>query len=154
MKFNSLSIFVVLIIFNVACSSSKESVSDTNSSDQEVYVFDDVSDVNDETTSHEAIEVVATQKVETLPSPPASPTQLDEDSYTVQVGAFSTREKAKNFVRDAGNKIEHNLNITQSEKTGLFVVQLPLLKSKEEAEIVRNKLWSITQFKDAFIVTK
>lgn len=154
MRLNRLLIFVVLTIFAIACSSSKESTSDDDLGDQEVYVFDDVSDVKDETTSHEAIEVTTTQKVETQPSPPVASTQLVEDSYSVQIGAFSTKEKAENFVKDSENKIKYQLNISQNEKTGLFVVQLPQLKSREAAEEVRNELWNIAQFKDAFIVPK
>ncbi len=153
-KFNRFLIFVGLIILFVACSSSKESASDANSGEQEVYVFDDVSDVKDEPTSHEATEVTTAQKVETQPLPPAESPQLVEGSHVVQVGAFSTIGKAENFVRDAENKIDYQLNISQSEKTGLFVVQLPPFKSRESAEKVRNELWNITQFKDAFIVPK
>lgn len=155
MKFNRFLIFIVLIIFSVSCSSSKESASDTNSSDQEVYVFDDVSDVKDETTSHEAIEVTTTQNVETPPEEEAvQQTQLVEDNYTVQVGAFSTRGKAENFVKDAKNIIKYQLNISQSKINGLFIVQLPQFKTRETAEKTRNELWNITQFKDAFIVPK
>ena len=91
-----------LILFTLACSSSKESTSDTNSSDQEVYVFDDVSDVTyvpEETTttavSHEAIEVTTEQKVEPPPPPPAASPQVVEDNYVIQIGAFATREKAE-----------------------------------------------------------
>lgn len=152
MNFNRLLILVFLIIFTLGCSSSKDATSDTNSSDQEVYVFDDVSDVSDETTSHEAIEVTATQKVVTPPLP--STPQLVEDSYIVQVGAFSTREKAENLLRDAENKIEYQLKIVKSQKSGFFVVQLSPFNSRESAEKVRNELWNIPQFKDAFIVPK
>ena len=161
MNFNRLLVFVFFIIFTLACSSSKEATSDTNSSDQEVYVFDDVSDVNDvpeESTttaiSHEAIEVSATQKVVTPPPTPALPPQLVEDGYVVQVGAFSTKEKAENFLRDAENKIKYKLSIIQSEKSGFFVVQLSPFESREAAEKARNELWTIPKFKDAFIVPK
>ncbi len=159
MSFNRFLIIAFLIIYTLACSSSKEATSDTNSSDQEVYVFDDVSDVNDvpeETTttaiSHEAIEVPTTQKVVT--PTPALPPQLVEDGYVVQVGAFSTKEKAENFLRDAENKIKYKLSIIQSEKSGFFVVQLSPFESREAAEKARNELWTIPKFKDAFIVPK
>ncbi len=160
MNFNRLLVLLFFIIFTLACSSSKEATSDTNSSDQEVYVFDDVSDVNDvpeETTttavSHEAIEVPTTQKVETTPNPFSPPISV-VDSYTVQVGAFSTKEKAENFLRDAENKIKYKLSIIQSEKSGFFVVQLSPFESREAAEKARNELWTIPKFKDAFIVPK
>ncbi len=145
---------MLLILFTLACSSSKESTSDTNSSDQEVYVFDDVSNVNDETTSHEAIEVTTAQKVEPPPPPPAASPQVVEDSYVIQIGAFATREKAESLLKNAETKIEYQLKIVKSQKSGFFVVQLSPFKSREAAEKVRNELWNIPQFKDAFIVPK
>ena len=150
-----------LILFTLACSSSKESTSDTNSSDQEVYVFDDVSDVTyvpEETTttavSHEAIEVTTEQKVEPPPPPPAASPQVVEDNYVIQIGAFATREKAESLLKNAENKIKYQLNVSKSERNDFFVVQLSPFNSREAAEKARNELWNIPQFKDAFIVPK
>ena len=156
MNLKLLLVFGLLIIFTVACSSSKESASDTNSNEQEVYIFDDVSEVDNEAISHEAVEVTTTEKVES-PTPVAPNEQVShivEGGYTVQVGAFSTKEKAENFLRDVNSKIDYNLNIINSNKSGLFVVQLPIFNSRAEAEKVRNELWNIPQFSDAFIVPK
>lgn len=160
MNINRLLIFMLLILFTLACSSTKESTSDTNSSDQEVYVFDDVSDVTyvpEETTttavSHEAIEVTTAQKVEPPPPPAASP-QVIEDNYVIQIGAFATREKAESLLKNAENKIKYQLNVSKSERNDFFVVQLSPFNSREAAEKARNELWNIPQFKDAFIVPK
>lgn len=153
MNLKLLLVFGLLIIYTVACSSSKESASDTNSNEQEVYIFDDVSEVDNEAISHEAVEVTTTEKVES-PTPAEQVSPIVEGGYTVQVGAFSTKEKAENFLRDVNSKIDYNLNIINSNKSGLFVVQLPIFDSRAEAEKVRNELWNIPQFSDAFIVPK
>jgi len=143
---NKIFIFLFLMIISAACSSSKESTSNNND-ENEVYVFDDVTDMD--TTSHEAIEVTVEQKVES--SSYTSPAEAEE-KYIVQVGAFSTREKAENFLKEMKNKLNYQLNILPSEKVGLFVVQLTPFSTRGEAEKVRNELWNMTQFGDAFIV--
>jgi hypothetical protein len=41
-----------------------------------------------------------------------------------------------------------------SDSVKLWVVQLPPFSNREDAETVRNNLWQMKEFKDAFIVTK
>ncbi|NOX66104.1 MAG: SPOR domain-containing protein [Chlorobi bacterium] len=160
---NKIFLFIFLLLFTLACSSTKETSKKSGSSAEEVYVFDDVSDVSDvDTTSHEAVEVTVEQKVETTPEPPVSTqpvpvapvSAIVEDGYIVQVGAFSTRDKAENFINSAKNSISYKLNTKYIEKTGFYAVQLPPFKTRKEAEKVRNKLWNNAQFSDAFIVPK
>ena len=141
-----LYIFLLILSFSIACSTSKETTSDTQNDGQEVYVFDDVSNVD--TISHEAIEVVVAQEVET----PVPTTNME--TFIVQVGAFSTIEKANNYVTNVKDKISYQLNVIPNEKVGLFLVQLSPFNSRGEAEKVRNDLWNIPQFADAFIVPK
>ncbi len=165
MSFNRLLGFVFLLIFTVSCSSSKESTSDSNSSEQEVYVFDDVSDVSgvsavseksdvsvdNSSTSHEAVEVPTEQKV----VEPAQfvPVSKKEGKYTVQIGAFSSAEKADKFIKDIQSTINYPLIAKVNPKTGLFVVQVSSFQTREDAVSVRDKLKKISKFKDAFIVT-
>ncbi len=160
---NKIFLFILLLFFTLACSSTKETTKQSDNSAEEVYVFDDVSDVPDvDTTSHEAVEVTVEQKVETTPPPPVStqpvpvapvPTVV-EDGYIVQVGAFSTRDKAENFINSAKKSISYKLNTKYIEKTGFYAVQLRPFKTRKEAEEVRNELWNNAQFSDAFIVPK
>ncbi|VAX18750.1 hypothetical protein MNBD_IGNAVI01-2226 [hydrothermal vent metagenome] len=160
---NKIFLFIFLLLFTFACSSTKETTKQSNSPDEEVYVFDDVSDVPDvDTTSHEAVEVILEQKAEPTPPPPVSAQTVPvapvlatvENGYIVQVGAFSTRDKAESFVKGAKNTISYPLHVKYIEKTGFYAVQLSPLKTRKEAEKVRNELWKNAQFSDAFIVPK
>lgn len=153
-------LFIFLLFFTLACSSTKESTKQSSSSNEEVYVFDDVSDVPDvDTTSHEAVEVTVEKKIETTPTPVsaqpvtvASAPTIVQNGYIVQVGAFSTRDKAENFISSVKRSINYTLNTRYIEKTGFYAVQLPPFKTRKEAEKVRNELWNSAQFSDAFIV--
>jgi len=160
---NKIFFFVFLLLISVACSSTKETTKQTSdSSSEEVYVFDDVSDVPnvDTTLSHEAIEVAVEQKAEASqpvspaqPQPVVTPTSTTiENGYTVQIGAFSTRDKAETFVKSIKNSISYLLTIKFVEKTGLHAVQLSPFKTRKEAENARNELWKNPKFSDAFIV--
>ncbi|MEN8193780.1 MAG: SPOR domain-containing protein [Bacteroidota bacterium] len=151
MNFKKLIIFSAILFLTLACSSSKDVTKETTDNEHDVYIFDDVSNVD--TTSHEAIEVTVTENIG--PSQPPPPTQsIIEESYIVQVGAFSTEGKAEIFVNNSEGKIKYQLTTVYSEKVGLYVVQLPPFKTREEAEKVRNELWEIPKFSDSFIVPK
>ena len=74
--------------------------------------------------------------------------------YIVQIGAFTTIEKAKKFAAVRRKKIKYNLDIEYSNSVNLYVVQLkPFYNIKEDAEAVKNNLWKITDFEDAWILT-
>ncbi len=152
-------VFIIVLIFVVACSSTKESTKQTKVSADEVYVFDDVSDVPDidTTLTHEAVEVTVKQKVQPTPPPVTQSQQsitttVEENSYAVQIGAFSTRDKAENFMKNIQNSIDYPLSIKFVEKTGFYTVRLTSFKNRKEAEKVRNNLWNNSKFSDAFIV--
>lgn len=152
MKFINIGqIFLISVLF-FSCSSTKETTSE-NSADQEVYVFDDVENVNE--NSHEAVEVTVTQKVsEETKTEPEPIDQVEPDTeYIVQVGAFSKKEKADTFISLVKNKTSYTLVSKFSETVKLFVVQLHPFNTRAEAEKVRNELWNIDEFSDAFIVT-
>ena len=154
MKIKFIGLIFLLSTLSISCSSTKESTSE-NSTDQDVYVFDDVEQVDE--NSHEAIEVTATQKVSDKTNvEPTQPIELvkPEIKYIVQVGAFSKGEKADSFISQVKNKTTYPLISNYSEEVELFVVQLPPFNTRTEAEEVRNQLWKIDEFQDAFIVTK
>lgn len=74
--------------------------------------------------------------------------------YIVQIGAFTTIEKAEKFAEESRKKINYNLDIEYSNSVNLYVVQLkPFYNKKEDAETVKNKLWKINDFEDAWILT-
>ncbi len=136
-------LILLLLVHFIGCSSSTESTKD-NSQDngQEIYVFDDV--VNDDTlaNSNDSIDIT-------------SPAQIDSTSgFIVQVGAFSTKDKAEKFVNLNQSKIEWQMKISFSNSVDLFVVQLPVFSSRLKAETVRDKLWKMKEFNDAFVLNK
>jgi len=138
MKIKLIFIFYVLIIVALsACSSSKDNsdIFNTNSSDS-LYVFDSVpiDSINYETT--------------------VLPTISNVKLYIVQIGAFSTKDKAEYFAAQSKNKIKFDIDIAFSNSVNLYVVQLkPFYNKKEDAESVRNNLWAMDTFKDAWILT-
>jgi hypothetical protein len=72
----------------------------------------------------------------------------------VQIGAFTTKEKAESFAEMSKTKIKNEIDITYSDPVKLYVVQItPFYKSKKEAELVRDEIKLNSEFNDAWIVT-
>ncbi|MCF8417455.1 MAG: SPOR domain-containing protein [Melioribacteraceae bacterium] len=148
---NSIKTFSILIalIFLYACSASEESSNnESNSSgdESEIYVFDDVTDYEEDTLVVEEEEDV---KQVTPPLPPVA-----ETYYIVQIGAFTTEARAERFLLLNKDKLNVVPHIQYNEENNLYVVQLPPYKTRSDAENMRNQLWKIEAFKDAFIVIK
>ncbi|MCK9280326.1 MAG: SPOR domain-containing protein [Melioribacteraceae bacterium] len=130
-------IITFALIFITACSANKEV---SQNEEKDIYVFDS------QTTT------------DTIPS---IPQQIETDSqtpkvdynYIVQVGAFTTQERAEQFVKENKSKISYELLISFSNTVNLFVVQLVPVDSRENAESIRNEIWTLPPFKDAFILT-
>lgn len=142
---NSKSIFVLtcsLMLVFYACSGTQETTTD-NSDDQEIYIFDDVSTDEDSVVIEEPFEI-AVDTVETVVS--------RANEFVVQLGAFTTEERAKRFVTLNKSKITWRMSISYSTKVLYWVVQLQPFTTRIEAEKVRNSLWNMETFKDAFIV--
>ena len=147
-----LAFAISLLLF--ACSSSEQTTQENQKKEPQVYVFDDVSKVDTtrtDTTRVESKEVQPApqqeQKTEPLPSPQAT------EKFIVQVGAYSTKEKAQAFVNENQAKIQQKMEISFSEKVKLFVVQLTPFPKYEDAKKVKDNIRQMTAFKDAFIVT-
>ncbi|MCH8326342.1 MAG: SPOR domain-containing protein [Bacteroidetes bacterium] len=120
------------ILFVSACSSTKEGtdIISTQETDS-LYVFD---------TPNENLVLI--------------PNIANVKLYIVQIGAFTTLEKAEKFAIESRKKIKYNLDIEYSNSVNLYVVQLkPFYNIKEDAETVKNNLWKITDFEDAWILT-
>jgi len=74
--------------------------------------------------------------------------------YVVQIGAFTTRERAERFASESTAELPYNVRISFSKQNNLYVVQLKdYYTSRSEAEKVRNDLWKNEKFKDAWILT-
>lgn len=79
---------------------------------------------------------------------------IKETYFVVQVGAYTSEEKANSFAEMSRNKTNYKFSVVFSENLNLYLVQvIPFFKSRTEAEEVRNNLWRVTEFVDAWILT-
>lgn len=79
---------------------------------------------------------------------------ISETYYVVQIGAFTTKDRAEKFAELSKTKIGRDIIITYSENNNLYLVQLsPFYKSRQEAELIRDELKIIPDFSDVWIVT-
>ena len=142
-------LFSFFLVLFVACSSSQETSSSSEqevSGEKEIYVFDDVAATDTSMVADD------TEKVETEISLPEK-VSASSFKYIVQVGAFSTRDRAEKFIEQYQSKLDQPMIISFSGIVNLFVIQLHPFNSRTEAESVRNRLWQTKDFKDAFIIT-
>jgi cell division septation protein DedD len=151
---NYLLIFLTAFLF--ACASSQETTHQTQKKEPEVLVFDDVNK-NDTTKVEISKQVDPTKQAEPKPEV-ISPQQITSAApmavkYIVQVGVFTSQERAQSFVNENQSKIVYLMNITLRDTDKRFVVRLKPFATREEAEMVRNNIWQIPAFKDAFIIT-
>lgn len=131
-KINFLAILLILMSI-VSCSSSQNSGND----EEKIYVFD-------EQKEGEQIEVKQDGQYP----------NLDETYYVVQIGAFTTKQRAESFAELSRKKISYDVIITLNENNNLYLVQIsPFYKSRQEAELVRNEIKDLPEFSDAWIVT-
>ena len=136
-KFPFLVFSLSLILNFYSCSSSEQTTSKTEKQDEDsVYVFDEVPA---DTTIQKSQDPVKVQ-----PS----------GDFIIQIGAFTSKDKAAAFAELSRMKLNRDVIIIFSNTVNLFVVQLTEpFATRAEAEKVRNELWNITEFKDAWILT-
>ena len=145
---NYLLIFLSTLLF--ACSSSEETTKQSERKEPDVYIFDDIQpdEVNlSDTTKN----VPAVQEVKSEPVKSEQP--ISGKRFIIQLGAFTSQERAQAFINENKNKTELVMSIIYREEIKLFAVQLPPFTTKEEAEKARDNLWQIPSFRDAFIIS-
>ena len=127
------SLLIVLTYFLIAaCTTSQQTSDDEN----QIYIFDEVPE-------EKTIEAPKTGEYPTL----------KEAYYVVQTGAYTTEEKAEAFAELSRTKTNYKFSVIYGETTKLYLVQvIPFFKSRTEAEEVRNNLWKLQEFVDAWIV--
>jgi hypothetical protein len=130
----SLYFLIFGLLFSLAaCSSSEETIEK-----DDVYIFDEIPP---DTTLK-------------MNEPIVSYPNVNVTYYVVQIGAFTTRERAETFKTEAALDLKKELAITYSNDVNLFVVQLtPLFTSRIEAENARKVIWKNKKYNDAWIVT-
>ncbi len=153
MTIRNLVSFVPLIILS-ACISAEHTTEQTEKNEPEVYVFDDINKANETKLDTLKKEIAA-------PGKQAEPANKDTvaaaenraiKKYTVQLGAFTSKERADAFVKENQSKTSLLLLISFNANTKLFSVQVPPYKTKEEADIIRNNLRKFPAFSDSFTV--
>ncbi len=150
MRTYNIPLLAVLFIF-FACSSSQETTQNVEQqAEDEIYVFDaPVVEDSVETQEAETEQIEESNEVENV-----VPNEVFKSlKHIVQVGAYETRVNAEKFVYDNLSKINYPMEISYSENVKLYVIWLPGFNAREDAERVRNELWLIPEFKDAFILT-
>lgn len=146
---------IFLSVFLLACSSSEQTTQQTQKKEPEVYLFDD--SAKQDTTKVETPKQVEHKNVDLR----KEENQLQENKepvqtikkFYVQVGVFTSQDRAQVFVKENQTKIDYVMSITLRDNDKRFVVRLQPFATREEAEKVRNSIWQIPSFKDAFIIT-
>ncbi len=133
-KFLVLAI-VVFSFYLAGCGPSQETQS-TDTGKDSVYVFDSVPDT-------EAEEIPALEYPD-----------MGMTYYVVQIGAFTTQDRAQRFAEESKQLLPFDVKTSFSRQNNLYVVQLShYYTSRPEAETVRNDLWKKEKFRDAWILT-
>jgi cell division protein FtsN len=132
--------FLVLIVlaysfYLAGCAASQETQT-TDMGKDSVYVFDSVPDTS-------------ADEIPALEYPDMGMTY-----YVVQIGAFTTKDRAQRFAQESKQLLPFDVKTSFSRQNNLYVVQLShYYTSRQEAEDVRNNLWKKDKFRDAWILT-
>ncbi len=131
-------IFFTLLILScvlISCSSAEETqVKKQQVETDTVYIFDEI-------PSEEVFEFEA-------------PVQHSFEVYVIQIGAFSTFDRAKEFADKSWVKLGREIKVEYEQTKNLYVVLIyPPFKDKSKAVGYRNEIQKSGEFKDAWIVT-
>jgi cell division septation protein DedD len=127
--------FCTTLCFLTSCSSSSNEIKTKKKVIDSTYVFDEVPPEN----------------IYTFETPAKSPDMI----YIIQIAAFSTLERAKEFSEFSRAKLKKDIKVEYNENKKLYVVQIyPYYNDKKKAEQYKNELLNYDEYKDAWIVTK
>lgn len=149
--------FLLIILLGVSvfgCSASEETSQNTTKKLPEILVFEEVEKtdttlIKKDTLMNEIPVQSIDEKIET-----DTIKTIDKQlKYVIQVGAFSTIERADTFIKENQQKINNKMVISFNQQTKLYAVQLTPFNEREDADQIRNSIKQIPAFKDAFIIT-
>ncbi|KAF0153382.1 MAG: hypothetical protein FD143_197 [Ignavibacteria bacterium] len=147
----NLVLFVPLIILS-ACISAEHTTEQTENKEPEVYVFDDIKKVDepklDTVMAKTAVKHVEPDKLDSV----VAKENTAIKKYTVQFGAFTSKERADSFINENQSKTSLPMLVSFNAATKLFAVQVPPYKTKGEADIIRDNLRKFPAFSDSFTV--
>lgn len=156
--------FVSCSIFQTTEQQEKESVTKDDDKVEEVYVFDDVSENNNNTEEidklkkeiDKSLEEKEKQEVDVFNEPIIKKDDLQQSGtkYFLQLGAFTTLSRAEQYVKEINNTVPFVLSIIYNPNNSFYTVRSKSYSTRIEVEEVRSKLWSNNLFKDAFIITE
>ncbi len=130
-----ITLFFLSIILQ-SCGTTQETTKE--SGDDEVYVFDEIPEEN----------------IINIYDPETDPPYTGMKYFIVQIGAFTTKEKAENFAKTSRSKLNKEIEISYSNRVNLFVVHIkPFFTDRSDAEKLRNELWRLPDYNDAWILT-
>jgi cell division septation protein DedD len=134
--FKIVSILCITVFILFSCSSS-EKTQDTKQNEKSidsVYIFDEV-------PPEDLFEF-------------ESPAPKTAEVYVIQIGAFSSFEKAKDFADKSWTKLDKKIKVEFKENKNLYIVLIyPPFQDKESAIEYRNEIQKGGEFSDAWIVT-
>ncbi len=74
--------------------------------------------------------------------------------FTVQIGAFTTIDKANSLSSEAGKVFQKDFVVSYNDVIKLYVVRsIPLFDTKLEAESLKAEIQKIKGYEDAWVVT-
>lgn len=127
----TLNFFLMISFF--ACSTTEITHQKEKQSTDSIYVFDEVPPED-------------IYKFE-------SPVQESIDVYVVQIGAFSSLERAKEFAEESRQVLSKDIKVDFNQSKNLYVVWIhPPFENKIFADSYRDEIKMIEEFKDAWIV--
>lgn len=148
MKTKIIFLFLPLMVL-FGCAAAEQTSEQKEKPTPEVYVFDDVSKADTtkiETAKKQEVKVEQVKADQPVTNNPAK-------KYVIQLGAFTTKERADFFVSENQSRTSLPMNISFNAQTKFYVVQLPPYGTKEEADLIRDNLRKFPAFKGAFTTT-
>ncbi len=145
---------------------------------EEVYVFDEVKDdeakqseikdLNNEidntldnstnNTTEDNIVKTTTEPVTAVNKNNKTVTTYEQPvnnvKFYVQLGAFSTIERAERFSSQIDSEVPFELSIIFDSSNGLYIVRSAPYSTRTEADNIKYNLRKKNKFKDCFIVTE
>lgn len=132
----NITALLILSIVLQSCGTTQETTKESD--DDEVYVFDEIPEEN----------------IINIYDPETDPPYAGMKYFIVQIGAFTTKEKAENFANISRSKLNKEIEISYSNRVNLFVVHIkPFYTERSDAEKLRNELWNLQDYNDAWILT-
>ncbi|MHB8580921.1 MAG: SPOR domain-containing protein [Ignavibacteriaceae bacterium] len=143
---STISTLILLSILISACSSTQQTTQTKTEPKDSLYVFDKVpvDTTKPVILSKETATAEESQNTENIHTP----------YYLVQIGAFTTKDRAQEFVDKTQSLLNQQVKITLNPDVNLFVVRLAkIYTSHDEAEKIKDDLRQQEAFKDAWVVT-